>query len=114
MSILADLERNKSKKTEMLSSIDNHKGQLSAAITAFRKANVASACAIDKMSRESLLSLSTEEQNLIRQRRDKYSAASKSNQITERLLEISKYLSDTTQLSENTLDTLGNMVIFLS
>ena len=77
------------------------------ATVAFRKAIVASSCAIDKMSREELLSVPPEQQNQLRKRKDKQSAANMSSQVTEKLLYISKHLAETTERSAETIDTLG-------
>lgn len=104
---IAECERNKHKRDELLADIDNYKGQLATTTAAFRKANVVSACAIDKMSRDELLTISPEQQDIVRKRRDKYGAVSASSNITERLLDISKHLAETTQRSADTLDTLG-------
>ncbi|OXU16801.1 hypothetical protein TSAR_011218 [Trichomalopsis sarcophagae] len=103
---LAERERETTRKADLLSHIDNYKGQLTTAITAFRKANVFSACAIDKKAREELLPTSASEQSLLRKRRDKQGAANVSSQITNHLLDISKYLAETSQRSAETLDTL--------
>ncbi|KAJ8686214.1 hypothetical protein QAD02_022008 [Eretmocerus hayati] len=103
---IADCERNRSKRDEMLADIDNFKGQLSTAMAAFRKANIASACAIDKMSREDLLTLTTDRENSLRKRKDKQNAANTSSRITDKLLDISRHLAETTQRSAETLDNL--------
>lgn len=76
-------------------------------MAAFRKENVRSACAIDKQAREELMPASADEQNLLRKRRDKQGAANVSSQITNHLLDVSKYLAETSQRSSETLDTLG-------
>jgi protein transport protein SEC20 len=66
---------------------------------------VDSAWAIDKLSRENLFS--NNQQNLLRKRKDQIGALKISSQITDKLLDISKYLAETTQRSAETLDTLG-------
>lgn len=104
---LAERERDKQKKAELLSDIENYRGQLTTAMTAFRKANFVSSCAIDKMAREELLSTSSEEQSFLRKRKDKASLAKASNNVTDKLLEISRNLAETTQKSAGALDVLG-------
>lgn len=103
---IADIEPNEDKRLELLSAVNNYKEQLNTTLTAFRKANIISACVIDKLGRENLFSMSEEQHNAFRRRRDKQSLTSASSQVTDKLLDIARHLSDTTQRSANTLDTL--------
>ncbi|XP_011497040.1 PREDICTED: vesicle transport protein SEC20 [Ceratosolen solmsi marchali] len=103
---LTKFEHDKKKKAELLSDIDNHRGQLSTAIIAFRKANINTAWAINKLSREHLLSMPVKQQILMRRKKDQTSVSKVSRQTTDQLLDISKYLLQTTQKSGETLDTL--------
>ncbi|XP_032662590.1 vesicle transport protein SEC20 [Odontomachus brunneus] len=106
LSSVAETEPNEKKKTELLSVVESYKEQLSVSLAAFRKANVISACVIDKLARENLLSLPEERQNVLRKRRDKQSLTDASSQITDKLFSIARHLAETTQRSADTLDTL--------
>ncbi|XP_015597165.1 vesicle transport protein SEC20 [Cephus cinctus] len=106
LAALAETEINEKKKSVLLSEVDSHKGQLTVTMAAFRKANIVSACVIDKMAKEDLLSMPEEQQNALRKRRDKQSLANMSGQVTDKLLSISRHLAETTQRSADTLDTL--------
>ncbi|KAI4482497.1 hypothetical protein M0802_013652 [Mischocyttarus mexicanus] len=103
---LAEIKVNEKERTELLTEIETYRCQLTASLKTFRKANVISACVIDKLSREDLLSISEEQQNALRRRRDKQGLASASSQVTDKLLSISRHLAETTQKSADTLDTL--------
>lgn len=103
---VAETEPNEKKKTELLSIVDSYKEQLNVSLAAFRKANVVSACVIDKLARENLLSVPEERQNALRKRRDKRSLTDASSQITDKLFSIARHLAETTQRSADTLDTL--------
>ncbi|XP_025152573.1 vesicle transport protein SEC20-like [Harpegnathos saltator] len=103
---VAETEPNEKKKTELLSIVESYKEQLNVSLAAFRKANVVSACVIDKLARENLLSLPEERQNALRKRRDKQSLTDASSQITDKLFSIARHLAETTQRSADTLDTL--------
>ncbi|EFN87045.1 Vesicle transport protein SEC20 [Harpegnathos saltator] len=103
---VAETETNEKKKTELLSIVESYKEQLNVSLAAFRKANVVSACVIDKLARENLLSLPEERQNALRKRRDKQSLTDASSQITDKLFSIARHLAETTQRSADTLDTL--------
>lgn len=109
---IAETESNKKKRTELLSSVKSYKEQLNTSLAAFRKANVVSACVIDKLARENLLSMPEEQQNALRRRRDKQSLTNASSQTTEKLFSISRHLAETTQRSANTLDTLCMYAIY--
>ncbi|XP_015188305.1 PREDICTED: vesicle transport protein SEC20 [Polistes dominula] len=106
LSSLAEIKVNEKERTELLAEVESYKCQLTASLKTFRKANVISACVIDKLSREDLLSISEEQQNALRKRRDKQGLASASSQVTDKLLSISRHLAETTQKSADTLDTL--------
>lgn len=97
---------NKEEKSKLLSDVNSYKEQLNTTLAAFRKANIVSACVIDKLARENLFSMPEEQQNALRRRRDKQSLANSSGQITDKLLSISRHLAETTQRSADTLDTL--------
>ncbi|XP_012534205.1 vesicle transport protein SEC20 [Monomorium pharaonis] len=103
---VAETEVNEKKKAELLSAVDSYKEQLNTSLAAFRKANVISACVIDKLARESLLSIPEERQNALRRRHDKQSLTNASSQVTDKLLSISRVLAETAQRSADTLDTL--------
>lgn len=103
---VAETEPNEKKKTELLSIVESYKEQLTVSLAVFRKANVISACVIDKLARENLLSLPEERQNALRKRRDKQSLTDTSSQITDKLFSIARHLAETTQRSADTLDTL--------
>nr|XP_012234557.1 PREDICTED: vesicle transport protein SEC20 isoform X2 [Linepithema humile] len=97
---------NKEEKSKLLSDVSSYKEQLNTTLAAFRKANVVSACVIDKLARENLFSMPEEQQNALRRRHDKQGLANSSGQITDKLLSISRHLAETTQRSADTLDTL--------
>lgn len=103
---IAETEVDEKKRVELLSAVNNYKEQLNTSLAAFRKANVVSACVIDKLAREDLFSMSEEQQNALRRRHDKQSLTNASSQVTEKLLSISRHLAETTQRSADTLDTL--------
>lgn len=103
---LAETELAEKVKAELQSEVETHREHLNSALTAFRKANVVSACVIDKLAREDLLSISEEQQNALRRRRDKQNLANSSNQLSDKLLSISRHLAETTQRSADALDTL--------
>lgn len=103
---MAERELSEKKKAELHTELDTYKQQLNTSLAAFRKANVVSMCVIDKLAKEELLSMPEEQQAAVRRRRDKRSLANTSNQLSDKLLSISKHLAETTQRSANTLDTL--------
>lgn len=106
LSSLAETKINEKEKSELLTEVETYRKQLTASLATFRKANVISACAIDKLAREDLLSMSEEQQNALRRRRDKQGLANASSGVTDKLLSISRQLAETTQKSADTLDTL--------
>ncbi|XP_029669853.1 vesicle transport protein SEC20 isoform X1 [Formica exsecta] len=103
---IAETESNEKEKTELLLAVDNYKEQLSTSLTAFRKANVVSACVIDKLARENLFSMPEEQQAALRKRHSKQSLTNASSQVTDKLLSISRHLAEITQRGADTLDTL--------
>lgn len=103
---IAETETDQKKKVELLSAVESYKEQLTTSLAAFRKANVVSACVIDKLARENLFSIPEERQNALRKRHDKQSLTNASSQVTDKLLSISRHLAETTQRSADTLDTL--------
>ncbi|KAL6267670.1 hypothetical protein P5V15_000745 [Pogonomyrmex californicus] len=103
---VAETEVDEKKKAELLSTVDSYKEQLNTSLAAFRKANVVSACVIDKLARENLFSMPEDRQNALRRRHDKQSLSNASSQVTDKLLSISRHLAETAQRSADTLDTL--------
>ncbi|XP_006623195.1 vesicle transport protein SEC20 [Apis laboriosa] len=103
---IAERELSEKKRIELLTEVDVYKQQLNTSLAAFRKANVVSVCVIDKLAKEELLSMPEEQQSAIRRRHDKKSLANTSNQLSDKLLSISRHLAETTQKSADTLDTL--------
>lgn len=104
---IAERELSEKKRIELLAELDVYKQQLNTSLAAFRKANVVSICVIDKLAKEELLSMPEEQQSAIRRRHDKKSLANTSNQLSDKLLSISRHLAETTQKSADTLDTLS-------
>ncbi|XP_011877946.1 PREDICTED: vesicle transport protein SEC20 [Vollenhovia emeryi] len=103
---VAATEADGKKRAELLSAVDSYKDQLNTSLAAFRKANVISACVIDKRAREDLFSMPEEQQNALRRRHDKQSLTNASSQVTDKLLSISRHLAETTQRGADTLGTL--------
>lgn len=103
---IAETEADEKKRKALLSAVDSYKEQLNTSLAAFRKANVVSACVIDKLARENLFSLPEEQQNALRRRHDKRSLTNASSQVTDKLLSISRHLAETTERSADTLGTL--------
>lgn len=106
ITLAAEKELSKKRKTELLTEIDTYKQQLNTSLAAFRKANVVSVCVIDKLAKEELLSMPEEQQAALRRRRDRQSIANTSSQVSDKLLSIARHLAETTQRSADTLDTL--------
>ncbi|XP_014220041.1 vesicle transport protein SEC20 [Copidosoma floridanum] len=103
---LAECERDKQRRTELLSIIDSLKGQLTSALVAFKKANILSANAIEEKSREELLGGSEEQQGTVRKRKEWGNVAKESSRLTDKLLEISRSLAEANERSGVTLDAL--------
>ncbi|XP_073990991.1 vesicle transport protein Sec20 [Rhodnius prolixus] len=86
----------------------NHREQYYSTYSMFRKANVASLLAIEKMEKDELYQTSGEVEIRNRKKKDKANLVKMSSGITEQLLSISRHLADTSKLSADTLDTLVN------
>lgn len=94
--------------------VDQHREQFSKTLQAFRKANISTMLEIEKQQKDELFALSPESE--LRQRHPGSSApGSKSNRssllsqqesVTDRMRSISQQLSETTQKSAATLETL--------
>ncbi|XP_014245805.1 vesicle transport protein SEC20 [Cimex lectularius] len=94
---------------EIISDAANRKEQYFSTFSMFRKANVVCMLAIDKSGKDELFQVSNQGTHLRqRQKKDKVNFLKMSSGITEQLLSISRHLSDTTQLSADTLNTLAN------
>lgn len=97
---------------ELSKEVDIHRDQFSKTLQAFRKANVATMLEIEKANREELMAI-TGESDLRKRpttgtssRHNRSSLISQENNVTEKMLSISRHLSETTQKSATTLDTL--------
>ncbi|XP_030376208.1 vesicle transport protein SEC20 [Scaptodrosophila lebanonensis] len=90
--------------------VDTHREQFSKTLQAFRKANVLTMLEIEKANREELMAITGESD--LRQRpstgarHNRSSLVSQENDVTEKMLAISRHLSETTQKSAITLETL--------
>jgi protein transport protein SEC20 len=83
--------------------VDSHREQFSRTLQAFRKANISTMLEIEKSDRGELFTMTPDAE--LRQRH-KTSLISQQKSVTERMLNISKNLADTTQKSAATLDSL--------
>lgn len=90
--------------------VDNHRDQFSKTLQAFRKANVSTMLEIEKANREELMAITGEselrQRSTARARPNQGSLVSQENDVTEKMLAISRHLSETTQKSAITLETL--------
>ncbi|XP_065361490.1 vesicle transport protein SEC20 [Calliphora vicina] len=98
--------------------VDTQREQFSKVLQAFRKANVATMLEIEKANREELMAITGETD--LRQRHNattdgsggkatrhnRSNLVSQENNVTEKMLAISRHLSETTQKSAITLETL--------
>ncbi|KAI9581308.1 vesicle transport protein SEC20 [Glossina fuscipes] len=89
--------------------VDIQREQFSKVLQAFRKANVTSMLEIEKANREELMAITGESD--LRQRHsstihNRGSLVTQENNVTEKMLAISRHLSETTQKSAITLETL--------
>ncbi|XP_053698078.1 vesicle transport protein SEC20 [Sabethes cyaneus] len=91
--------------------VDQHREQFSKTLQAFRKANISTMLEIEKQHKEELFALSPESE--LRQRHtgagsssNRSSLLSQQESVTERMRSISQQLSETTQKSAATLETL--------
>lgn len=100
--------------------VDSQREQFSKVLQAFRKANVATMLEIEKANRDELMAI-TGETDLrqrhnasvgsgrgvgVTTRHNRGSLVSQENNVTEKMLAISRHLSETTQKSAITLETL--------
>ncbi|XP_068156331.1 vesicle transport protein SEC20 [Drosophila tropicalis] len=94
----------------LVKDVDTHRDQFSKTLQAFRKANVSTMLEIEKANREELMAITGETD--LRQRptagtrHNRGSLVSQENDVTEQMLAISRHLSETTQKSAITLETL--------
>ncbi|KAH8295260.1 hypothetical protein KR018_009268 [Drosophila ironensis] len=96
---------------QLAKEVDTHRDQFSKTLQAFRKANVSTMLEIEKANREELMAITGESE--LRQRttnrsrgHNQGSLVSQENDVTEKMLAISRHLSETTQKSAVTLETL--------
>lgn len=106
---LDDLARDLGEPT-LATEVDTHREQFSKTLQAFRKANVSSMFEIEKANREELMAITGEsdlrQRNTTGARHNRGSLVSQENDVTEKMLAISRHLSETTQKSAVTLETL--------
>ncbi|KAF7702347.1 vesicle transport protein SEC20 [Silurus meridionalis] len=94
-----------SDKLALLKHVEAHRKQMLSNQTAWRKANLASNLAIDKLEKEDLLSVGD---TAARQRKvTKESLVQTSSDITESLMSISRMMSQQVKQSEETISTLA-------
>ncbi|XP_059610792.1 vesicle transport protein SEC20-like [Phlebotomus argentipes] len=92
---------------EVAKDVDSHRQQLTRTLQAFRKANVSTMLEIEKADKQELLTPSGENELRQRQTRlNRSSLVSQQESVTDKMLSISRHLSETTQKSAATLDTL--------
>ncbi|GAB0090938.1 Sec20 [Sergentomyia squamirostris] len=87
--------------------VDSHRQQLTRTLQAFRKANVSTMLEIEKADKQELLSPSADSE--LRQRPTRVNRSTlvfQQESVTEKMFSISRHLSETTQKSAATLDTL--------
>lgn len=90
---------------ELHADIESHRQQFSRTLQAFRRANINTMLEIEKLDKAELLSNTNE----VRNRSSKHSQSNLTYQqdsITDKMLSISRHLSETTQKSAATLETL--------
>ncbi|EDV94668.1 vesicle transport protein SEC20 [Drosophila grimshawi] len=106
---LDDWARDMSDPT-LANEVDTHRDQFSKTLQAFRKANVSTMLEIEKANRDELMAITGESD--LRQRpnagtrHNRGSLVSQENDVTEKMLAISRHLSETTQKSAVTLESL--------
>lgn len=87
--------------------VELHRDQLSRTLQAFRKANISTRLEIEKIDKEELLSNpQTELRHRNAAKHSRSSLVSQQDSVTEKMLAISRHLSETTQKSADTLETL--------
>lgn len=104
---------------ELTKSVENHRQQLYRTTQAFRKANISTMLEIEKSDKQDLFSMSTEpKQQELRNRGNatsttnpsghaRASLLSQQDSVTEKMLSITRHLSETTQKSAATLEQLA-------
>ncbi|XP_055699017.1 vesicle transport protein SEC20 [Phlebotomus papatasi] len=92
---------------EVAKDVDSHRQQLTRTLQAFRKANVSTMLEIEKADKQELLTPSGDSELRQRPTRlNRSSLISQQESVTDKMLSISRHLSETTQKSAATLDTL--------
>lgn len=95
---------------ELCREVDAHRDQFSRTLQAFRKANVSALLEIEKAEKQDLFASSADGgASEVRQRTTKHTRSgliSQQDSVTDKMLSISRHLSETTQRSAATLDTL--------
>ncbi|XP_031616432.1 vesicle transport protein SEC20 [Contarinia nasturtii] len=88
--------------------IDSHRQQFSRTLQAFRRANITTMLEIEKLDKAELLSNKTEvrHRTVGQSKHAQSSLAYQQDSVTEKMLSISRHLSETTQKSAATLETL--------
>uniref|UniRef100_A0A0K8TN84 Putative vesicle transport protein sec20 n=1 Tax=Tabanus bromius TaxID=304241 RepID=A0A0K8TN84_TABBR len=94
--------------SDIFKEVDLHRQQFSRTLQAFRKANISTMLEIEKANKEELFAVTGESD--IRQRgvnrHNRTTLIAQQDNVTERMLSISRHLSETTQKSAATLETL--------
>ncbi|XP_066524508.1 vesicle transport protein SEC20 [Hoplias malabaricus] len=102
---MAKEQDKESDKMVFLKEVEGHRKQMLSNQTAWRKANLASNLAIDRLEKEDLLNIGG---TAARQRKlTKESLAQTSSDITESLMSISRMMSQQVKQSEETISTLS-------
>ncbi|XP_026758046.1 vesicle transport protein SEC20 isoform X2 [Galleria mellonella] len=89
--------------------LESQRHQLAGLLKEFKDANISTMFAIEKAQREELLKPTDTEESAVRNRKktvDRDGLLKMSTGVTEQLLSISRQLADTTQRSQDTLDSL--------
>jgi len=107
LEMLAKEKDKKSEMTDLLNEVKNQREQLTSLQVGFRKATLAAMILIDKKRKEELFDGSSS-QVKHRIKRDKESLVKSSMSSTEKLLALSRNLSETVQRSAGTVETLVN------
>ena len=96
---------------EVFKEVDSHREQFSKTLQAFRKANISTMLEIEKVDKQELFAFTPEKTELRKRLGNSKSTTrssllSQQESVTERMLSISQHLSETTQKSAATLETL--------
>lgn len=103
---------------ELAKSVESHKQQLYRTTQAFRKANISTMLEIEKSDKQELFSMSTELKSELRHRgaggaassantgNSRASLMTQQESVTDKMLSITRHLSETTQKSAATLEQL--------